>query len=415
MVENDETLQTTVKFEDKVNIIETVEIKYRTENVNVYECDGYRNYMYSYMLPSTGYLKSYKFEMYYPGFMVLYPRSEASGLIPEFKDEPNFIRALANANNWSMLTESENIYEINERCKDEEELKKFIFMCEARHDHQLYELGNKIESNIDKIRLIAIAGPSSSGKTTFSKRLEIELLSRNIHPIRISLDNYYKEGGIAPIGIDGKPDYEHIDSLDVDLFNQDMSDFLDGLPVSLPIYNFKDKSRTFSKPLTLKKDNVIIIEGIHALNDKMTKSIPFDAKFKIYIVPLAQRNIDNHSPISLTDLRLLRRIVRDKNFRFTSALETLESWPSVRRGEYKWIYPYMENADFIFNSELGYEILALKKYAFESLKEIDKMSPEYINANSLLKFLKVYRSIDDDLIPNSSLIREFIGKSVFSD
>lgn len=397
-------------YDDKLGTL-----KYRKENVNVYECNGYRNYMYSYMTPSTGYIKDFKLILYYPGFFVQFPRSETRGEIPEFSDEPKFIKTLAQADRWSKNTGSENIFEINDKCDDPDELIKFIGVCETNHNHQLMEIGDKIEANLDDIRLIAIAGPSSSGKTTFSKRLEIELMSRNIHPMRISIDNYYLQNQDVPKDDDGNPDFEDINALNLKLFNQNMIDFLDGKPVQVPIFDFQTKKTSFAKPVTLNKDGVIIIEGIHALNEKLTQSIPKDHKFKIYIAPLAQRNIDNHNPISLTDLRLVRRIVRDKNFRNTDPSQTLEMWNNVRKGEHKWIYPHMEGADYIFNSELGYELLVLKKYGVDSLKSIPNDSPDYVQANRLLKFLKVYRSIPDDAVPNNSLLREFIGGSVFKE
>ncbi len=390
-------------------------LKYRKESVNVYEVNGYKNYMYSYMVPSTGYLKSFKLRLYYPGFILQFPRSEMKGEIPEFVDEPKFLKTLSDANEWAKNTGSENIYQVNDKCSDDEELIKFIGVCETRHNHQLKEIGDKVQKNLDQIRLIAIAGPSSSGKTTFSKRLEIELLSRNIHPMRISIDNYYLDEEHVPLDENGNKDFEHIEALNLKLFNENMTDFLMGKEVRTPIFDFKTKKVTFSEPQKLSKDGVIIIEGIHALNERLTESIPKNRKFKIYIAPLAQRNIDNHNPISLTDLRLVRRIVRDLNFRNTSAEKTLEMWQSVRNGEHKWIYPYMESADYIFNSELGYELLMLKKYGVESLKVIKNDSQYYILANRLLKFLKVFRSISDSKVKNDSLLREFIGGSVFKD
>ncbi len=390
-------------------------LKYRKESVNVYECEGYRNYMYSYMVPSTSYIKDFKFIVYLPGFMIQFPRSENDGNIPEFIDEPNFKKTLNKATKWSEISDSLNIYNINSKLDDEEELLKYVNMCEHRHNQQLTELGDRIERNISDIRLISIAGPSSSGKTTFSKRLEIELLSRGIHPTRISLDNYYLHPSKCPIDKNGKPDFEHIDALNIELFNENMNDFLMGNEVRLPIFNFTTKETTFMEPMKLSRDGVIIIEGIHALNPKLTESISDENIFKIYIVPMAQRNIDNHNPISLTDLRLIRRIVRDKQFRSTDALKTLDSWKSVRDGERRWIYPFMETADYIFNSELGFEFLALKQQAMESLKTVPYEANEYVRANHLLKFLKIYRTMPHNLIQNNSLVREFIGGSVFKD
>lgn len=409
-IEEMEEYYKSLKYLDKVENLE-----YRKENVHVYECDGYRNYMYSYMTPSTGYIKEYKLILYHPGFMIQFPRREAKGYIPQFIDEPNFLKTLARANKWATITDSENISHINKKCEDYDELVRYIGVCETRQNHDIEEIGKRVEENIEDIRMIAIAGPSSSGKTTFSKRLEIELLSRNIHPLRISLDNYYLSEDEAVRDEEGKVDWEHINSLNLSLFKENMADFLDGKEVRLPYFDFKTRKKGFMEPMKLKKDSVIIIEGIHALNDILTDSIPKENIYKIYIVPLIQRNIDNHNPISITDLRLVRRIVRDKNFRNTTAYNTLESWKSVRNGERKWIYPNMEQADFIFNSELGYELLVLKKYGMESLHEIGYDSNQFINANRLLKFLKVYRSVDDNLVPNNSILREFIGGSIFKD
>ncbi len=424
-----EYIEKDVKFERKKYSIEEMKeyykslgyldkietLKYRTQDVNIYECNGYKNYMYSYMAPSAGYIKEYKFIPYYPGLMIQFPRMEAKGYIPQFVDEPNFLRALANESKWCKITRSENIFDINKKTEDYDELIKFIGMCETRHNHDIEEIGRRIESNIDEIRLISIAGPSSSGKTTFSKKLEIELLSRNIHPMRISLDNYYLPREMCPLDEEGKPDFEHVDALNIQLFNENMMDFLSGKEVRLPIYNFAEKRQYFSEPVKLSNDGVIIIEGIHALNNKLTGMIPKENIFKIYIVPLAQRNIDNHNPISLTDLRLVRRIVRDIQFRNTPALDTLNQWKSVRNGERKWIYPNMESADYIFNSELGYELSVLKKHGMESLSTVPNESDQYIRANLLMKFLKVFKDIPDEYVKNSSLLREFIGGSLFKD
>ena len=405
-----------VEYYKSMGYLDKIEtLKYRNQDVNIYECGSYKNYMYSYMAPSASYIKDFKFIPYHPGFMIQFPRMEAKGYIPQFVDEPNFLRALANESKWCKITNSENIYDINKKVENYDELIKFIGMCETRHSHDINEIGSRIEKNIDEIRLIAIAGPSSSGKTTFSKKLEIELLSRNIHPMRISLDNYYLPSEKCPVDEDGNPDFEHVDALNIQLFNENMMDFLSGNEVRLPVFDFKKRKQYFLDPVKLSKDGVIIIEGIHALNSKLTMMIPKENIFKIYIVPLAQRNIDNHNPISLTDLRLVRRIVRDRQFRNTEALNTLIQWKSVRNGERRWIYPNMEDADYIFNSELGYELSVLKKHGMESLGTVPNDSSQYIRANLLMKFLKVFKDIPDEYVKNSSLLREFIGGSIFKE
>ena len=387
-------------------------LKYRKEKVNIYDCDGYLNYMYGYMVPSTGYLKEFELFYYAPGFLLRYPRIEANGAIPEFADSPSFLRVLNKAEQWAINCDSDMIYKMNRKIENHRQVE-FVNMCETKHNNQLCELGNIIEKNIDNIRLIAIAGPSSSGKTTFSRRLEIELLTRSIQPLMISIDNYYLPRGEAPLDEFGHPDLEHVNALDLILFNQNIADLIDGKPVSLPIFDFKIKERVFQAPMTIGPHNPIIIEGIHALNDRLTSFIPADEKFKIYISPLSQINIDNHNPINLTDIRLLRRIVRDLQFRNTSPEKTLSMWGSVRRGEYKWIYPFIESADYIYNSELTYELAVMKRYALSALKRIPEDSEYYIQANRLIKFLKYFKEIDEYLVPCNSLLREFIGKSVF--
>jgi len=393
-------------FDDKVGTL-----KYRKEPVNVYECYGYRNYMYGYMVPSTKYLKDYELHYIEKGFLIQYPRREEKGEIPEFADSPKFFDVLNNAEKFSTRLNVDMIYKINqlvERGGSEE----FVYECEERHNRQLRNLADDIISR-KNIRLIAIAGPSSSGKTTFSRRLNITLNDLGVEPISISIDNYYLHPDLAPIDEYGKPDLEHIESLDINLFNQNISDLIKGKEVSLPVFDFSTKARTFLPPIKIGTETPIIIEGIHALNDQLSQHISADKKYKIYISPFAQINIDNNTPINLTDLRLLRRIVRDLNFRNTSPEKTLAMWPSVRRGEYKWIYPHLENSDFIFNSELTYEFSVLKRYAENALKQIAPDSEYFIQANRLLKFIKYFDEIDSTFVPHNSLLREFIGGSIF--
>lgn len=407
------TISAVRKYYQSQGYLDKVEtLAYRKEKVNIYDCDGYKNYMYGYMVPSTGYLKEFQVFYYSPGFLVRYPRIEARGQIPEFADSPAFLRVLHKAEKWAMNCNAEMIYKMNRLIENGREVA-FVNMCETRHNNQLCELGELIAKDIQAIRLIAIAGPSSSGKTTFSKRLEIELLTRGIKPLMISIDNYYFSAAHVPIDEFGQPDFEHVEALDLELFQNNIADLINGFPVRLPTYSFKEQKRTFSEPLTISAKTPIIIEGIHALNDRLSDFIPADQKFKIYISPFTQINIDYNNPINLTDLRLLRRIVRDMQFRGTSPEKTLEMWPSVRRGEYKWIYPFVESANYIYNSELTYEFMVLKKYALSALKQIPHESEHYIQANRLIKFLKYFREVDEWLVPCNSILREFIGKSVF--
>ena len=403
-------LYTELDMPDKVSILE-----YREEDyVNLYECDGYINYMFGYMLPSTGYLKNYVLFPYHPGFLIQYPRAEINGQIPKFVDEPTFGMALKEAAKWGKVIQGNTIPKINEYAKDHQSAVDFVNMCETKHMHMLNELGTLIRTNIENIRLIAIAGPSSSGKTTFSNRLRIELMTRGIKPVMISIDDYYLGKHLAPKNPDQSPDLEHVDALDVELFNHDMLALIQGQDIVLPKFNFKTGLREKGKVIHLNSDTPIIIEGIHALNEKLTSSIPKHQKFNIYIAPQTQLHIDNHNPISITELRLLRRIVRDQKYRNSSAIDTMDMWASVRRGEFLWIYPFQKEANYVFNSELTYEFAVLKKHAVAQLMAIPTDNRHFITANRLLKFLKYFNDIDDEIVPCNSLLREFIGGSSFN-
>ena len=394
--------------DDKIDIL-----KYRPDDkVHLYSCDGYVNYLYGYMVPSTGFLTHYKMKLFAPGFIIQYPRAECGGIIPEFEEDRTFGRTLKESYQWAVKVGTETVSKINEYVLKNGSVD-FINMCESNHNNMLAELGKKIQQDIDSIRLICIAGPSSSGKTTFANRLRIELLSLGIRPIRISIDDYYKPKSEIPLDEDGEVDLECLQALDTELFNSDMLRLINGEEVQLPRFDFKLGKRVPGRILKVDQNQPIIIEGIHALNDELTPDITKHQKFKIYIAPQAQICLDNHNPLSLTDLRLLRRIVRDNKFRKSSAEETIYMWPSVRRGEFKWIYKNQEGADYVFNSLLPYELCVMKKHALPILTKIPNDSPYYIKANRLIKFLKYFVDIDDEVVPNNSLMREFIGGSCF--
>jgi len=390
-------------------------LKYRPESdCHMTKCGNYYNYMYGYQVPSTGYIKTYKLFQYDGQMIVQYPRYEVGGVIPPFVDAPTFSKVIKDARVWAKLCKADYVAKINDQLTDQTYVD-FINLCETKHNDMLAELGDIISNNIDDIRLICIAGPSSSGKTTFSNRLKIELMSKGIIPLRISLDMYYKPISECPLDEDGKPDFEHIDALDVEKFNQDMLGLINGDEVRLPIFDFETKEKKLSEPIRIDSKTPIIIEGIHALNNKLSYLIPAHQKYKIFIAPQFQINLDNHNPISYTDIRLLRRIVRDRRTRNTSAEGTISMWRSVRRGEFKWIYPYQEGCNYVYNSGLTYEICVMKKYALPALKEIPQTSPYYITANRLIKFLKYFKDMDETYVPCNSLLREFIGGSCFRD
>ena len=397
---------------DKIDIL-----RYRPEStVNLYVCDGYYNYMHSYMVASTGCIRKYLIEPYSPGMIVQYPRYELDAEIPEFVEETTYGRTLQKAYNWSKKAHLQTIADINRKV-EQNSIVDFVQMCEARHNNMLSELGKAIEEDIDNIRLICIAGPSSSGKTTFCNRLRIELLSRGINPVMISMDDYYRNRDeICHIQntTSDSVDLEHINCLDIERFNKDLFDLINGEEVTLPRFNFKTGRRESGRTIRVEENHPIIIEGIHALNEKLTASIPKHQKYKIYIAPQAQINIDDHSPLNITDLRLIRRIVRDMSFRGSPAAKTIDMWQSVRNGEFKWIYPNQEGANFVFNSALQYELCVLRTKALPALREIKYTDPQFLVANRLIKYLKYFRPIEDEsVIPCNSLMREFIGGSCF--
>jgi len=393
---------------DKIGILQ-----YRPEKtVHFYNCNGYRNYLFGHMVPSTGYITFFKIKNYYPGILISYPSSDYYDQNAPIIEEPNFAKSLTAAGVWSRKTNFDLISSLNNQIIDSK-ANDVINICESKHNRDLAHLGDLIESQIDTTRMICVAGPSSSGKTTFANRLCDELKSRGLRPIRISLDDYYLSRENIPLDENGEKDFEHIDALDKALFNQNMLDLLNGREVALPHYNFKTNKRTFRDPIKVTKDEPIIVEGIHALNEEMSNLIPKASKFKIFISPQVQLNLDYDNPISLTDIRLLRRIVRDSKYRNSSAEETIGMWPSVRRGEFRWIYKTQEEADYVFNSFLPYEACVLKKQALPLLRKIGQESNAFHTADRLIRFLKYFKDIDETYIPCNSLIREFIGGSSY--
>lgn len=396
-------------YTDKIDIL-----KYRPEKtVHLYKSGSYTNYMFGMMALSSGFIKDWKIIYYPPGIIIQYPRSELNGKIPVFEDAPMFGQTLKESHSWSKITQADTVANINHYVSDDK-VVDFINLCEAKHSRMLVELGEAIEKRRDELRLICIAGPSSSGKTTFANRLRIELMSRGFTPIRISIDDYYLPKSEAPKDSDGKPDLENIRALNLTLFNQHLAQLINGEEVTLPQSKF-DASIGKAKTLKIQDDTLIIIEGIHALNDALTALVPKTQKYKIYISPQSQINYDFHNPMSLTDLRLLRRMVRDKKYRGSSAQQTIDMWPSVRRGEFTWIYKTQEEADYVFNSFLPYELCVMKRYAIPLLSSIEKESSYFPTAERLMRMLKYFVDMEEKWIPSNSLIREFIGGSCFRE
>lgn len=383
----------------------------RSSHVNIYELDGYRDYFYGYMMPSTGGVTNFDLTRYSDGFVLLYPDAE-TGIVGEYRPSDKLFATQRACSKWGEQMGVKNIGELNDAVSSGR-IQDVILMQEAQMEAQIGELAETI-ANAGNKKFIMIAGPSSSGKTTFSHRLSIHLSARGVKPHPIPLDDYYFDRDKTPRDENGDYDFECLEALDVELFNKDMSALLAGERVELPTFNFKTGKREYrGKYMQLLPEDVLVIEGIHGLNDKLSYSLPGESKFKIYISALTQLAIDEHNALPTTDGRLIRRIVRDARTRNTSAQETIAMWDSVRRGEEKYIFPYQEGADYIFNSALLYELAVLKLYAEPLLFHIPKDAPEYVEAKRLLKFLDYFLAIPSENIHHNSLVREFIGGSCF--
>ena len=384
----------------------------RSSRVNIYELDGYRDYFYGYMLPSTGYVKNYDLIRYSNGFVLLYPDAK-TGIGSEYHSSDKLFATQRECSKWGEKMGVKNIGELNEAIATGR-IQDIILMQEAQMEARIGDLADII-ANAGNKKFIMIAGPSSSGKTTFSHRLSIHLSALGMKPHPIPLDDYYLDRDKTPRDENGNYDFECLEALDVELFNKDMSALLAGERVELPTFNFKTGKREYrGKYMQLGPEDVLVIEGIHGLNDKLSYSLPGESKFKIYISALTQLAIDEHNALPTTDGRLIRRIVRDARTRGTSAQETIAMWDSVRRGEEKYIFPFQEGADYIFNSALIYELAVLKLYAEPQLFNIPKDAPEYVEAKRLLKFLDYFLAIPSENIHHNSLVREFIGGSCFN-
>lgn len=381
--------------------------------VSIYGCGQEYNYFYGHLVPSTSYLQKFALEFYSPGFILKFPQKENPEVIPPFVEHKKLFTIYHESETWQNIMEVRNVGELNDAIV----LGKagnLIRIAEAFHEKKTAQIADLIAENKEKMRLILIAGPSSSGKTTFAQRLSIQLRINGLKPVSISLDDYFVDREFTPRDETGELDFEALEAIDLKLFNEHLTKLINGEEVELPAFNFKTGCREYrGNRLKINKDQPIIIEGIHGLNNRLTSAIPKENKFKIYISALTQISIDDHNRIPTTDARIIRRIVRDNQFRSHKAIDTLRIWPSVRRGEEKNIFPFQEEADVMFNSALVYELAILKKYAEPLLLQIDSSQPEYGEARRLIKFLSYFWTIQDTEIPLNSIIREFIGGSCF--
>lgn len=396
---------------EKANLIASLKLP----KVSIYRCGDYYDYLYGAMIGSTGHLGKFALDIFESGVLLRTPDLKSKGEVPPSVPQPKLSEVLTEAKNWANILRCRYVTDLNRAIRSGR-ISEVIRVSEALQEKHIAEIADYIAKHRQKLRLILIAGPSSSGKTSFAQRLRVQLQVMGLRPFSISLDNYFVNREDTPKTPAGAYDYECLEALDVDLFNKDMFALLKGESVVLPRYNFKTGEREWEgqTPLTLEKSQPIIVEGIHGLNERLTAAIPREYKFKIYVSALTQLNIDAHNRIPTTDARLIRRLVRDYQFRGASALKTLKQWPDVRQGEEKYIFPYQEEADVMFNSAMIYELSALRRYAVPMLEAVTPDVPEYTKARRLLDFCQYFLDLpDEEDVPNNSILREFIGKSVF--
>ena len=411
-LQREEVVQLFKKSEqiEKANLVMSLE----TEKASLYYCGEFYDYLFGPMVSATGVLDKFALDAMPGGVLLRTPEPSAPEIVPAFKEQPKFGSILMEAERWASVLHCDYVSDLNRYIR-RGEVADIIHVSEALHEKKIAEIADHIASNIKELRLILIAGPSSSGKTSFAQRLRIQLRVNGIEPVSISLDDYFRNWEDTPRTKDGAYDFENIGALDVELFNDHLVRLLNGEEVILPHYNFlTGKRETGSEHLSIAPTSPLIVEGIHGLNEALTASVPRGKKYKIYISALTQLNIDAHNRIPTTDARLLRRMVRDYQFRGAYALKTLRQWPDVRAGEEKNIFPFQEEADAMFNSALIYELAVLKRYAVPLLEMVPRDVPEYTKANRLLDFCRCFSDITEEYdIPNNSLLREFIGKSIF--
>ena len=384
----------------------------RSSGVNLYCLDGFYDYYYGYMLPDTGYVRHFQVIAYSGGFMLVMPDRKEPFVMKPFRPQEKLFATLKGATDWGIHVGIENVGELNDViCGNH--MQEMILWQEAEQERRIGEIAKEV-TNHRHVKFVMIAGPSSSGKTSFANRLSVQLRALGKIPHLISLDDYFVNREDTPLDEKGDYNFECLDAIDVELFNRDMLRMLGGEEVELPHFNFKTGHREYNgHMMMLEEEDILVIEGIHGLNPKMSYSLPEDSKFKIYISALTSLNIDDHNRIPTTDGRLLRRIVRDARTRGASAKRTIQMWPSVRRGEEENIFPFQEEADVMFNSALVYELAVLKQYAEPLLFGIREGEPEFFEAKRLLKFLNYFLGVDSNSIPNNSVCREFVGGSCF--
>lgn len=382
------------------------------KDISIYKCEDYYNYFYGVMPISTGYIKIFDLVKYGEGFLIRYPSRTNPNKLTDFVETKKLLSTLEEYSDIHKILGVGTIGKLNKKVRDGS-ITDYILLDEALHEKKIAQIADNVAKN-KEVKMVLIAGPSSSGKTTFAKKLGMQLRLNGLKPVTISVDNYFVERENNPRDEFGNYDFECIEALDLELFNNHITKLLNGEEIDVPKFDFTEGKKHYDgTKMKLADDEILVIEGIHCLNDRLTSSIPRNKKYKVYISALTVLNIDSFNRISTTDTRLIRRIVRDNQYRNYSALHTLKIWYSVNRGEEKYIFPYQEEADSMFNSSLIYELGVLKDYALPLLKEIDNTNPEYAEAKRISTLLSYFESIPEKDIPNTSLIREFIGNGIF--
>ncbi|MGC9333661.1 MAG: nucleoside kinase [Anaerolineae bacterium] len=396
--------------EDKVRLL----TRRRKVYLTLYQLHGFRDYFHGYMVPSTGYLTLFSLQDYRPGFILRFPRSDPPMQLQPFVDYPKLLNVFREYGKWMELMGIRDVGYLNDAIAGER-VREVILVAEALHEQRVARIAEEIAARQGQVRLVLIAGPSSSGKTTFSRRLSIQLLADGLRPFALEMDSYFVDRHRTPRDENGEFDFESLMAVDVELFNQQVMHLLEGKPVAVPKYNFHTGLRETGPMVRLDGDHVLIVEGIHGLNPELVRDVPPELVYRIYASALTQLNIDKHNRVPTTDTRLLRRIVRDAAYRGYSAKDTIERWGSVRRGEKRWIFPYQEHADVMFNSALVYELSVLKPLAEPLLLQVKPRTAPYVEAKRLLALLEWFEPLLPDLVPDNSILREFVGGSILRD
>ena len=403
-------------FESKKDDTKAGVMSYTTNGyVTLYRLGNYYNYFYNLMPTSTGKVK--EFDLTYikeDGFVLQFPTIYQFSKIPVYKHHPHMFEVFQECRDWAKIIGVENSVDLN-RVVSLGKINDLIRIDETLQSNRLLNVAREINKRREEIKIVLMAGPSSSGKTTTSRKLRMFLESFGLHPKVLSMDDYFVEREDTPLDEEGKQDYECLEAIDLKLFDKQIEELLKGKTITIPTFNFALGKKEFNSEMTLGKGDILLIEGIHALDSKILTNIPRSKKYKIYISALTELNIDNHNRVSTTDNRLLRRIIRDNRTRNNNVEHTLKSWDSVRKGEEKYIFPYQDDADFTFNSALIYEIGVLKTYVEPLLYSVPQDSPYYEEAKRLIEFLRLFLPIPADVIPQDSILREFIGGSCFHD